>query len=258
MARGPNLNNRLGINQNTPFGRAPFSVTIQSEGIKRLAVRFGQQVARADPAIRGAWLELASDVHAKAGRILREETTKHGRPQRDQRGQRRQLQYLLDNEPTENLTIIRNQGFQFPNTKAMDASPAARYWRQVERPSGDTYTMTGLFVLPPIGKDGSWNKSQWQEPNGENGPRDAVKFQQFRHGAARTITAHLGPKSGGYRYFERAGLEAKREWRKGRAKAVFIAEFRAQGLDILARIAARREFDAGRGTAFESPMFFSG
>lgn len=256
MARGPNLNNRLGINQFTSFGRSPFSVTVQSEGMKRLAVRFAGQVARADPAIRGAWLELASDVHARAGRILREETTKHGRPQRDQRGERRRLQYLLDNEPTESLTIIRNQGFQFPDAKAMDASPAGRYWRQVERPSGDTYTMTGLFVMPPIGKDG-WDKSQWREPNGENGSRDAVKFQQFRHGAARTITAHLGPKSGGYRYFERAGLEAKRKWHQGRAKAVFISEFRAQGLDILARIADRREYDAARGVAFEQPMFFS-
>lgn len=244
-------------NQYSGFTRTGVGITISNKGIERLAVKFGAEVSRADIPIRTAWLELASEIHARAGKILRQEVKAHGRPQRDQRGERQQLQYLLDNEPTENLATIRLHGFQFPNVAAMNASPAGRYWRQVEDPDGRTFTMSGLFVLPPIGGGATFDPKQFERPNGDSGSRDAVKFLQFGSPRAATITAHLGPKSGGYHFFKRAGDDAQAEWRKGRAKAVFIREFRAQGLDIIARILARRAFDAARGTSFEQPRFFS-
>lgn len=259
MPRGPNNNNPLGRNQFSGFGRTGIGITINNKGIQRLAAAFAAEVRRADIPIRTAWLELASEVQMEAARVLKEEIRKGGRPQRDQRGERRQLEYILDNEPTENLAIIRLSGFQFPNLKAMNASPAGRYWRQVEQVPGRTFEMSGLFVLPPISAGGRHTSRQFQKPNGGEGSRDAVKFQQFAGAQSRVIHAWLGPKkTGGYHYFKHGADAARRNWRKNQhAKNLFIGEFRAQGLDIIARILARRAFDASRGSTFEQPRFFA-
>lgn len=259
MPRGPNNNNPLGINQFSRIPSTGIGITINNKGFQRLAAAFEQQVRRADIPIRTAWLELATEVQIETARVLKEEIRKGGRPQRDQRGERKQLEYLLDNEPTENLAIIRLSGFQFPSLKAMDASPAARYWRQVEQVPGKTFEMSGLFVLPPIGTGGRFSPRQFQKPNGDEGSRDAVKFQQFAGAQSRVIHAWLGPKkTGGYHYFLRGKNAALRNWRKNEhAKKVFIGEFHAQGLDLVARILARRAFDASRGNKFEQPRFTS-
>lgn len=254
MPRGYNNNNSLGINQTSPFGNVPFTVKITNKGIQRLAVKFADEVKRADIPIRTAWLELAADVQIEASKVLKAEVKRHGRPQRDQRGERRWLEFVLDTMPTEELAIIRTHGFQFPNTKAIDASPAGRYWRQIENPDGRVFEMSGLFVLPPIGQGGRVSKGQFQNP-GEG--RDAVKFQQFAGPRARKIFAHMGPKDGGYHFFQTAKTNSMREWRKGRAKALFIQEFRVHGLNIIERILARRAYDAGAGNKFEQPRFFS-
>lgn len=207
---------------------AGVGITIDSARIKAMALDAANRFTRAQTALTVVHEELANDVMIEALAVLRERVAAGGRPQRETRGEKRYLEEWLKEPDIRRQAIIRLSGFTVPDIDALNRSKAGRYWRQVEQGATTTQELSGLFGLPPL-VGGRVQKGSWEIPS--RGSRSATKFAQFSGGRAKTITARVGPEVG-YHYFQEGIRRARRKWSRGRAKQLYVREFRAQGLNF--------------------------
>lgn len=249
-------NNPFGYNQYT--GRKPstfgpqsrgFGLTIDSQALRRMAVQFGNERRRADPALIDANTRLAYWAQLHMLEVLQERVIAGGRPQKFGQVKLRKPQGALEKAlVNEKNRVVTVAGFGVGNPDWLDSTEARPYWRQVEEGAKRERLVEGLFGLPPLAGGRAREPLQGPLP----GANSAVKFAEFYTGRRAKFSIRVGPETG-YAFLKEGRRRAMAEYRRT-ALGIYKDSFRAFRLDFMARFQAREGFQPGRF----SDLFISG